>query len=286
MTRPTLTGIRPHVRDYAELTSLEVEVAKERSSLLILPVGATEQHGDGLPLGTDSIRADHVARAVVDRLHQTDRLHEADLLHEADGHDAGDASGSAFVLPSIDYGVSPHHRFLPGTVNIGPRLFVDLVTSVASQLADAGFDKILVITGHGGNMAALGVAQQTLLGTHPDLVFAYSPVSALATSSTAALPRTEISGHCGESETSQMLAIDERLVDTAHLNPGATTLADLDPRSRLSRTKSPSTAVTFDRYAENGVLGDPRTATATAGEGILGEVIDTLVAYCREMQRL
>jgi creatinine amidohydrolase len=274
MTRPTITEIRPHVRDYAELTSLEVEVAKERGSLLIMPVGACEQHGDGMPLGTDSIRADHVARAVVDR------------LHEADRPDAGDAAGSAFVLPSIDYGVSPHHRFLPGTINIGPRLFVDLVTSVASQLADAGFDKILVITGHGGNMAALGVAQQALLGTHPDLVFAYSPVSALATSSTAALPRTEVSGHCGESETSQMLAIDAQSVDTAHLNPGATTLADLDPRSRLSRTKSPSTVVTFDRYAENGVLGDPRTATAAAGEGILGEVIDTLVAYCREMQRL
>ncbi|WP_166968733.1 creatininase family protein [Brevibacterium atlanticum] len=265
MTRPTLTSIRPHVRDYAELTSLEVEVAKERGSLLILPVGATEQHGDGLPLGTDSIRADHVARAVVDRLHE---------------------EGSAFVLPSIDYGVSPHHRFLPGTINIGPRLFVDFVTSVASQLADAGFDKILVITGHGGNMAALGVAQQTLLGTHPDLVFAYSPVSALAAEATAALPRTEVSGHCGESETSQMLAIDERSVDTAHLNPGATALSDLGPRARLSRTKSPSTAVSFDRYAENGVLGDPRTATAAAGEGILGEVIDTLVAYCREMQRL
>lgn len=280
MTRPTLTTIRPHVRDYAELTSLEVDVAKERGSLLILPVGACEQHGDGMPLGTDSIRADHVARAVVDRLNEENRVNgESSVNEEAD-------AGRAFVLPSIDYGVSPHHRFLPGTINIGPRLFSDLITSVASQLADAGFDKILVITGHGGNMAALGVVQQTLLGTHPDLVFAYSPVSALATESTAALPRTEVSGHCGESETSQVLAIDDRLVDVAHLNPGATALADLDSRARLSRTKSPSTAVTFDRYAENGVLGDPRTATAAAGEGILGEVIDTLVTYCREMQRL
>lgn len=270
MTRPTITEIRPHIRDYAELTSLEVELAKDRGSLLVLPVGACEQHGDGLPLGTDNIRADHVARAVVAELTDGDR---------------GQA-GSAFVLPSIDYGVSPHHRFLPGTINIGPQLFIDLVTSIAHQLADAGFDKLLVITGHGGNLAALGVAQQSLLATHPDFVFAYAPVSALAPESTSALSRTEVSGHCGESETSQMLAIDAHLVDTEHLSPGATRLDDLEPRARLSRTKSPSTAVTFDRYAENGVLGDPRTATAAAGEDILGEVISVLVSYCRELQKL
>ena len=273
MTRPTITEIRPHIRSYAELTSLEVELAKDRASLLVLPVGACEQHGDGLPLGTDNIRAAHVARAVVDRLTVLDER-------------AGGDQGRAFVLPGIDYGVSPHHRFLPGTINIGPQLFIDLVTSIVHQLADAGFDRLLVITGHGGNLSALGVVQQSLLATHPDFVFAYAPVSALATEATAALPRTEISGHCGESETSQMLAIDESLVDTDHLNPGATRLDDLDPRARLSRTKSPSTAVTFDRYADNGVLGDPRTATATAGEGILGEVVDRLVAYCQELQRL
>lgn len=270
MSRPTISEIRPHIRDYAELTSLEVELAKDRNSLLVLPVGACEQHGDGLPLGTDNIRATHVAHAVVDELADADRSR----------------AGGAFVLPSIDYGVSPHHRFLPGTINIGPQLFIDLVSSIVRQLADAGFDRLLVITGHGGNLAALGVIQQSLLATHPDFVFAYAPVSALATEATARLPRSEVSGHCGESETSQMLAIDESLVDSGHLNPGATRLDDLDPRARLSRTKSPSTAVTFDRYADNGVLGDPRTATAAAGEDILGEVVDRLVAYCQELQRL
>ena len=270
MTRPKLTEIRPHIRDYAELTSLEVELAKKRGSLLILPVGACEQHGDGLPLGTDSIRAEYVAHAVVEELASGD---------EGEG-------GPAFVLPSIDYGISPHHRFLPGTIDIGPTLFIDLVTSIAKQLAEAGFGKLLVITGHGGNLAALGVVQQALLAACPEFVFAYAPISALAAKSTAELNRTEVSGHCGESETSQMLAIDANLVDTEHLNPGATRLDDLDPRARLSRMKSPSTAVTFDRYAENGVLGDPRTATGAAGERILREAISQLVAYCRELKKL
>lgn len=260
MSRPTIEAIRPWIRQYGQLTSLEVERAKAKGSLLILPVGATEQHGDGLPLATDNIRADHVAARVAEAL-----------------------AGRAFVLPTIGYGVSPHHRELPGTISLDPRLFVDLVTSVVAEVAEAGFDRVLVITGHGGNMAALGVAQQALMRSHPSLVFAYSPVSALAVNSLRELPRSEVSGHSGESETAQVLAIDERLVDSPHLNPGATTLAELSPRARLSRTKSPSSAVTFDQYAPNGVLGDPLTATAEAGQRILDEIVGTLTDYGAEL---
>ncbi|MGO1949720.1 MAG: creatininase family protein [Mycobacteriaceae bacterium] len=274
MTRNTVNEIRAGIRHYGELTSPEVELAKARNTLLILPVGACEQHGDALPLSTDSIRADHVALAL------------AEELASDTGTGSTEDDGRAFVLPGIDYGVSPHHTALPGTVSLDPRTFIELVTTVAGSVADSGFTRVLVITGHGGNLAALGVAQQTLLASHPDLVFAYSPVSALATESTAALPRTEVSGHSGESETSQVLAINEHLVDSPRLSAGATKLDELDPRSRLSRTRTPSSAVPFDRYADNGVLGDPRSATAAAGRDILDEVTTTLVDYSRQMLRL
>lgn len=140
-------------------------------------------------------------------------------------------------------------------------MFVDIVTSVAGQLTDAGFRRILVITGHGGNISGLGVAAQVLLQSDPDLVLAHSPVSALATEAGAGLPRTEVSGRCGESETSQVL-------------------------TRLSRTKTPASAVTFDRYAENGVLGDPRTAIAEDGQRILDEVHAKLLDYSRRLLEL
>lgn len=266
MTRPQIETIRPHIRRYGDLTSLEIERAKQENTLLILPVGATEQHGDGLPLSTDNIRAEHVAMRLAEDLNRDD--------------------GRAYVLPTIGYGISPHHTELPGTISLDPRLFVDIVTSVAGQLADAGFRRILVITGHGGNIAGLGVAAQVLLASHPDLVFAHSPVSALATEASAALPRTEVSGHCGESETSQVLAIDPALVDSPHLSPGATSLGELSPRARLSRTKTPASAVTFDRYAENGVLGDPRTATAEDGQRILDEIHAKLLDYSRRLLEL
>lgn len=274
MSRPQIAAIRPDIRRYGDLTSLEIERAKQENTLLILPVGATEQHGDGLPLSTDNIRAEHVAMRLVE-----------DLAAEAADHkgDTGAAAGRAYVLPTLGYGISPHHTELPGTISLDPRLFIDIVTSVAGQLAEAGFRRILVITGHGGNIAGLGVAAQVLLASHPDLVFAHSPVSALATEASAALSRTEVSGHCGESETAQMLAIDPALVDSPHLSPGATSLDELSPRARLSRTKTPASAVTFDRYAENGVLGDPRTATAEDGQRILDEIHAKLLAYSRRL---
>lgn len=256
-------SIRGGILNYGELTSPESAEARDSGALLILPVGALEQHGGGLPLSTDTLRADHVARRVAAAL-----------------------PGEAYVLPTLPYGVSPHHSRLPGTVTLPPTLFVEVVTSIAANLADSGWLRILVISGHGGNAAALGLAQQTLLGSHPDLAFAWSPVSALASASLRDVPRTEVSGHSGESETAQVLAIDEGLVHRAALKPGATTLDGLAGRARLSRRAKPSVAVTFEHYAPNGVLGDPTTATAAQGEAINSEIVDVLVAYARELLRL
>lgn len=248
---------------YAHLTSPQAKAAKEASDLLILPVGALEQHGDGLPLGTDTIRADYVA----------DRV-------------AANLGGRAHALPAVPYGVSPHHRNLPGTVSIPPVMFAQLIVQIAAELADAGWPKLLVVTGHGGNCAALGVAQQELLATHPHLTFAWTPVSALAASANAALAKTEVSGHSGESETAQVLAIAPELVQRDQLHPGARKLDDLDARARLSRTAKPTLAVTFDEYAANGVLGDPTTVTPAEGAAILDEVVEKLTAYAEQLLAL
>lgn len=258
-----MTSVRPSILRYGELTSPEAARSRERGDLLILPLGATEQHGGGLPLATDTFRAEHVAEEVARRL-----------------------DGRAFVLPAVGYGVSPHHATLPGTITLPPTLLIELLVAIATGLASDGWRRILVVSGHGGNSAALGVVQQTLLHDVPDLAFAWSPITPLARSANAALPRASLSGHSGESETAQLLAIAPDLVDRDRLAAGATDVDALGSRARLSRTATPSLAVTFDRYAPNGVLGDPRTATAEAGEAILDEVVTTLVEFSRELLSL
>ncbi|WP_120006633.1 creatininase family protein [Nesterenkonia muleiensis] len=261
MKPPTPVSDRTQIIQFGRLTSPETEQRKK--TLLILPVGALEQHGDGLPLSTDTLRADYVAEAVAQRL-----------------------AGRAHVLPSLPYGVSPHHASFSGTVSLPARLFIDVVSSIVRTLADSGWDRILVVSGHGGNGASLGVVEQDLLATHPDLHFAWTPVSALATTTTSQLPRAEISGHSGESETAQVLAIDPSAVDRDSLSSGVRTLKDMNPKARLSRRKPPSISVRFEQYASNGVLGDPTSVTAEQGQEILDEIVARLTDYAESLLRL
>ena len=249
---------------YAELTSPEVQQLVEAGAVPVLPIGALEQHGRALPVGTDTLRAE----GVVDRLAQ--RCPE----------------GSVVTLPPLPYGVSPHHTRLPGTVTVPARLHCDLLISLAESLADAGWQSLLIVTGHGGNRPALTLAQQELLSRRPDFRFAWAPVTGLAANATRALDTTEVSGHSGEAETAQVLALRPDLVRSEDLKPGATRLDELAPAPRLSRVTSPSLAVTFDQYHPTGVLGDPTTVTAEDGEAILAEVLDRLEEYVQSLRAL
>lgn len=261
MKPPTQVSDRTQITQFGRLTSPEAEQRKE--ALLILPVGALEQHGDGLPLFTDTLRADYVAEAVARRL-----------------------PGRAYTLPSLPYGVSPHHASFAGTVSLPARLFIDVVSSIVRTLADSGWERILVVSGHGGNGASLGVVEQDLLATHPHLHFAWTPVSALAATTTGQLPRAEVSGHSGESETAQVLAIDASVVDRSSLTAGVRTLKELNPKALLSRRKPPSTSVRFEQYASNGVLGDPTSVTAEQGQEILDEIVTRLTEYAEAILSL
>ncbi|MGO1182398.1 MAG: creatininase family protein [Micrococcaceae bacterium] len=249
---------RTSIVEFGKLTSPEASICKD--AMLILPIGALEQHGNGLPLFTDTVRADHVAMAVARRL-----------------------TGRAFVMPTLPYGVSPHHASFDGTVSLPATLFIETVLTVVRSVADAGWRRLLVVSGHGGNGPSLGVVEQELLSTHPWLHFAWTQVTPLAKEALSNMTREEVSGHSGESETAQVLAIDADLVDRDALASGACRLEDMGPKASLSRTSMPSMSVRFEEYAENGVLGDPRTATIDQGQRALGEIVDRLVDYSHAM---
>eukprot|EP00903_Cladosiphon_okamuranus_P010444 g9880.t1 len=116
-----------------QLTWMEVEdrinreVSETGKAAVVVPVGATEQHGPNGLIGTDHMTAEAVARGV------------------------SKASG-AILAPSINYGMSHHHESFKGTVTLRPATFVAVVRDVASSLAKAGFTHILFINGHGGNV--------------------------------------------------------------------------------------------------------------------------------------
>jgi creatinine amidohydrolase len=234
-----------------EMTTAEAAAVVD--SVVLIPAGAFEQHGPGLPLATDLIRAEHVVERVAHAVPRT------------------------VVGPAIPVGVSPHHMAFAGTITLSTTTFAAVAKEYAVSLHRHGFRKILVVTGHGGNNATLATVAQDLLTTHPGLQFAWTPVTALAG---PALPDVgEVSGHSGEAETAQMLYLAPELVRRDRLAKGTTSLAELDPVARLSRRDGhPALSVRYDQLSANGVLGDPTNATAVTGQSI----VDTVVARIAE----
>ncbi len=111
----------------------EVELYLQEKDIILVPVGSVEQHSPYGLIGTDFIAAEHIARQ------------------------AGEAM-DILVAPTLCYGVSPHHMSFPGTVSLSPDTLIALVGDVVSSLVAHGFRKIILINGHGGNIAPIQVA--------------------------------------------------------------------------------------------------------------------------------
>jgi creatinine amidohydrolase len=111
----------------------EVEAYLETSKGILLPVGSTEQHGPNGLIGTDAICAEVVARGV------------------------GEATG-AMVAPTLNFGMAQHHMAFCGTMTLRPQTLLAVLVDLLGSLAHHGFERCLVINGHGGNMATIMAA--------------------------------------------------------------------------------------------------------------------------------
>jgi creatinine amidohydrolase len=111
----------------------EVEAYLEHSRGVILPVGSTEQHGPNGLIGTDALCAELIARGV------------------------GEATG-AMIAPTLNFGMAQHHMAFCGTMTLRPQTLLAVLVDLLGSLAQHGFQRCLVINGHGGNMATIMAA--------------------------------------------------------------------------------------------------------------------------------
>lgn len=246
----------------AEMTTREAADAVARGTIVLIPAGALEQHGPGMALGTDLFRAEAVVAEVASNL-----------------------AGRVVVGPSVPLGVSPHHMAFPGTVTLTTGTFAAVVREYVTSLHQHGWTRFLVVTGHGGNNATLTTVAQDLLVSHPGVQLAWSPLTSLAGAAVAAMEPSAVHGHSGEAETAQMLHIAPHLVHTDRLEPGTTTPDQLDDVSRTARRHAqPALTLPYDRLSANGVLGDPRRATAEDGAAIVQAIVGRITTFLEEWQ--
>jgi mycofactocin system creatininase family protein len=164
----------------ADLTWPEVAMVAGQT-LLAVPLGATEQHGPHLPIGTDTT----VAVALADRL--------------------AASRGDVLVAPAVAYGSSGEHAGFPGTLSIGGPATATVVVELVRS-ADA-FRGVVLVCGHGGNAEAVAAAAATLVAEGRD-VLAWSP----------SIPGGD--AHAGRTETSLLLALGAAGTRLAAAAPG------------------------------------------------------------------
>ena len=188
-------------RSLADLTWPETERGTN-GAVLVVPIGATEQHGPHLPLSTDTDIAVALANAVAKR--------RPDVV----------------VAPALPYGSSGEHAGFPGTVSIG-REAIELVVLELGRSAAATFERTLMICAHGGNRAPVLSAQERLRAEGRDV--------------RAFFPCWEGDAHAGRTEMSLLLALHPARVRTELAARGETApLAELMPQLRREGVRARS----------------------------------------------
>jgi len=224
-------------------SSTWTEMDEVETDIALLPIGSTEQHGPHAPLDTDTRNATAVAEAAADRYRDP-----------------------VVVAPAVPVAVAEEHRQFTGTLWTDESTFRAYVRDIVASLAAHGWDRVVLVNGHGGNVAALREVAGRIV-RHDD---AY------------AVPFTwfdEVDveanmGHGGPLETALLMATNPEIVREDRLaeasENGSDRWGDWQGRTNL--------AFDSDEFTENGVVGDPRGGSAELGETLLDEAVEALIA--------
>lgn len=241
---------------YNRLTWAEMDGAIGRQPVVILPTGSTEQHGRHLPLDVDLYLVDSICQELGKR-----------------------AEGKVLVLPPIPYGLNLHHIDFPGTIHVEPDVFIAFCLNVTKSVAYHGFEKILLVNGHGSNFPLIDlIARRTTLETAS--LCAANHYFAFATEAFKQIKDTEVIAHADEFETSLYLHLAPERVQMDKAG------ADDDVRGQYVSSDSTSPYVRFNdywsRWTDLGVHGDARTATAEKGKVIFEAAVSGLLEFVEE----
>lgn len=223
-------------------SSTWTELDDVETSLALLPVGSTEQHGPHAPLGTDTLNAEAVADAAAERY--------------------GDP---VVVAPAVPVAVAEEHRRFTGTLWTDESTFRAYVRDIVASLAAHGWDRVVLVNGHGGNVAALREVASRIV-RHDDAYAApftwFDEVD------------TDVQmGHGGPLETALLRHADPDTVREDSVDEAAAGASDRwgDWQGRVNL------AVDSHEFTENGVVGDPRDGSADLGEQLLDGAAEALV---------
>ncbi len=234
-----------------ELSTVEAAGAAKKGTVVIFPIGTVEEHGDHLPLCTDSVQPEYVALEVAKKT-------------------------GCLVAPPFRHGVCNAGRNFPGTMSIEFETLRLVVRDVLAELVRNGFNRIIVLSGHSGSshmtalrMAAQEIVKRSVATSNRARVMVVADFDLAVEVKDLGFPESD--GHAGALETSRVMDIRPDLVKGKG-KPGA--------------MNTPRFEVVADpeRYFPNGINGDPTLASKTKGKAINAHIIEQVVKLVKELE--
>jgi len=248
-------------RRYEDLTGPEIGREISATSILLLPIGAIEQHGPHLPLSVDAVIAHETATAVVGEC----------------GEDL-----DVWQLPTMSISKSNEHAWSAGTLWLSPDTMMSVLRDIARSIAATGAERLVLLNGHGGNTTHLGTALRELrlefgLKTflmHPSLPPAYGGVSTEE--------ELGMGIHGGRNETSVFMHLRPDLVKL-HLAERRVPEA-IANNKHVKFGGSVSFGWLSNDFHPDGYIGDPTGANPELGKRLFEGAVDNLAEAMTEVK--
>ena len=247
----------PHAVMWKFLTAADLRAKAQAGAVVVLPVASMEQHGPHLPVGVDTILCEGVCQAAAEAV-------------------AGEMP--VVVAPTLWCGMAEHHMAFGGTFTFDIPTYQAVLLSLLGSIQRHGFKRVLVVNGHGGNIAALAaflpdLARETGLEIRVTTYFEQAK-AALAD----VLEDQESVHHACEAETSMMMVLAPHTVRREKL---------LEAHGPARSTPSPAGVARYRAFRDitpTGVIGDARRSSAVKGEKLMAACRDGIAAVLRDPQ--
>lgn len=255
-------------RFWSRLTTRDFASLDAATTVAVLPLGATEQHGPHLPLGVDTVLADGIVAASLPLL-------PAEL--------------PVLFLPTQQIGLSPEHARFAGTLTLSAETLIRLWNEIGAGVARAGVKKLVLFNAHGGHVGAMDIVARELRAAHGLIVYSVSwfnlPLGDAGAQFSAQEHRFGV--HAGEIETSMMLALTPQLVRMGEAQDFRSTseqrAADY---AILGNGRSAKLGWAMEDYNAHGAAGNAAAATAEHGQAVIDAAARQLALLLAEVSRL
>ncbi|MBM4466061.1 MAG: creatininase family protein [Chloroflexi bacterium] len=244
-----------------EMTWPQVKELARPGTVVMVPVGAIEQHGPHLPIDTDARCAEAVA------------------------HRSAEATGDVPVLvaPLQSYAISGHHMEFPGTMALSSQTFLSAIIELTMCLVHHGFKNIFWLNGHGGNFPCLSVAARDVRN-QVKVCMAVASFWQIAGDQIKAIRESGVGGiaHACELETSLIMHLRPDLVRTEHIKKNIPKWRTPWFGMDLIYGRKVMLGHQVADFTRNGVFGDPTLSTPEKGKRFMDAITQAVADFLKD----